>query len=329
MPGKGRHSHSHTHTYDYTEPSYITTGRGIWAVKWSFAGLIATSAFQLVIVVISGSVALLADTVHNIGDAATALPLWVAFRLARRRPSKRFTYGYGRVEDMAGIAIVTIIFLSALAAGYEALERFFRPAEVKYLGAVAAASLVGFAGNEAVAIFRIRVGREIRSAALVADGHHARVDGLTSLAVLLGAGGVWLGYPLADPLVGLAITGVIFMIVRDSAKTVFVRLLDGVDPEVVEEIRHAASHVEGVHDVTDVRVRWVGHWLHAEVNLSTSPEISVQKAHDMASDVRHQLLHRLPSLSNAVIHIDPSSNSGERHHRIPNHAHDDISTHSH
>jgi cation diffusion facilitator family transporter len=274
-------------------------------------------------------VALLADTIHNFGDAATAIPLWVAFTLARRKPSRRFTYGYGRVEDLAGVAIVLTILFSAIVAGYESVNRLLHPRSVEYLWAVVAASVIGFLGNEAVAIFRIRVGREIGSAALVADGYHARVDGLTSLAVLFGAVGVWLGYPLADPAVGLLITVAILHVVWDSARAVFTRLLDGVDPQVIDEIRHAVNHMAGVEDVTEVRVRWIGHRLHAELNIAVSPELTVGEGHEIAREVRHQLLHHLRYLSNATIHIDPVDGSGERYHRIPEHAHDNLPAHSH
>src|SRR2546428_11690327 len=189
------HSH-HDHTHGTIDPELLTTERGIWAVKWSLVGLTATAVFQLLIVIFSGSVALLADTIHNIADAATAIPLWIAFSLARRQPSRRFTYGYGRVEDLAGVVIVLTILFSAVVAGYESINRFLHAQAVKYLWAVAVASIIGFAGNELVAIFRIRVGKQINSAALVADGYHARVDGLTSLAVLFSALGVSFGYPL-------------------------------------------------------------------------------------------------------------------------------------
>ncbi len=273
--------------------------------------------------------ALLADTIHNFGDAATAIPLWIAFTLARKKPSKRFTYGYGRVEDLAGVAIVLTILFSAIVAGYESIDRLFHPRTVMYLWAVIAASVIGFLGNEAVAQLRIKVGKEIGSAALIADGHHARVDGLTSLAVLFGAIGVWLGYPLADPIGGLLITAAIFRIVWESGKSIFTRLLDGVDPEVIDEIKHAVNHTRGVQDVSEVRVRWLGHRLHAEINTAVSPEISVEKGHEIAKEVRHQLLHHLRYLSNATIHIDPVNASGEKHHRITEHTHDDLPAHSH
>ena len=271
-------------------------------------------------VVLSGSVALLADTIHNFGDAGTAIPLWIAFALARRKPNKRFSFGYGRVEDLAGVIIVLIILFSAIVAGYEALDRLLHPKTIGYLWAVALASVIGFVGNEAVAVFRIRVGKEIGSAALVADGYHARVDGLASLAVLFGALGVWLGYPLADPLIGLLITVAILRIVWQSGKVVFTRLLDGVDPEVIEEIDHAAHHVPGVRDVSDVRARWLGHRLHAEVNVAVAPDLSVAAAHAIAKEVQHQLLHHLRYLGSATIHVDPTDESGERYHRVTAHA---------
>jgi cation diffusion facilitator family transporter len=317
------------HDHGVVDPSLLTTSRGIWAVKWSFAALMVTAIAQMVIVYFTGSVALLADTIHNFGDASTAIPLWIAFRLARLRPSKRYTYGYGKAEDLAGVAIVLLILTSAIVAGYESVDRFLNPQPVQLLWAIAIASVVGFIGNELVAIFRIRVGREIHSAALIADGYHARVDGLTSLGVLASAIGIWLGFPLADPLVGLIITMLILRIMWSSAKAIFLRMLDGVDPRIVEEIRHAASHAGGVEGVSDVRVRWIGHWLHAEVNLSVSPELSITDAHELARAARHEILHHLPYLSNAVIHVDPVHQSGESFHRIEKHVHDDLEPHFH
>jgi cation diffusion facilitator family transporter len=324
------HGHDgHSHTHGAVDPSIATSERGIWAIKWSLVVLSATAVLQLVVVLMSGSVALLSDTIHNFGDAATAIPLGIAFALTRMGVSKRFTFGYGRVEDLAGVAIVLIILFSAVVAGYQAVERLLNPQPVGFLWAVAAASLVGFIGNEAVAVFRIRVGREIGSAALVADGYHARTDGWTSLAVLSGAVGVWLGYPLADPIVGLLIAAAILVIVWQSGKAIFTRLLDGVEPETIEEIRHAASEVPGVEDVSEVRARWLGHRLHAEANIAVDPDLSVAEGHAIAREVNHQLLHHLSYLSGAVIHVDPVQEAGEEHHRISAHNHDGLPTHSH
>jgi cation diffusion facilitator family transporter len=291
--------------------------------------LFITAAVQVVIVMITGSVALLADTIHNFGDAATAVPLWIAFTLGKRKPTRRFTYGYGRVEDLAGVAIVLTILFSAVVAGYVSVNRFFHPQQVTHLWALVAASVFGCIGNEAVAQFRIRVGRQIGSAALIADGYHARVDGLTSLAVLFGAIGVWLGYPLADPLIGLLITAAILQIVWESGKSIFTRLLDGVDPQVADEIHHAVGHAPEVREVTEVRIRWLGHRLQAELNIAVNPELSVEKGHEIAKEVRHLLLHHLQYLSDATIHIDPVTASGERHHRIAEHIHGGLPVHSH
>ena len=248
----------------------------------------------------SGSVALLADTIYNIGDATTAIPLWIAFVLARRKPTPTFTYGYGRVEDLAGLIIVVIILISALVAGYEAINRFIHPQPVQALGWVAAAGVIGFVGNEAVAVFRISVGREINSAALIADGYHARTDGLTSLAVVVGALGVWLGFPLADPIIGLLITLAIFGIVWQSSRAVLTRMLDGVDPGIIQEIRHAAEHIPGLQ-IREVKARWLGHRLRAHVVVSAAPETTLVEANGMAESLRQELRHHLPALEDAAI----------------------------
>lgn len=325
----GHPAGGHGHTHGIVDPSIFTTERGIWAVKWSFAGLFVTAFTQVVIVYYSGSIALLADTIHNFGDALTAIPLFFAFILARWKPTKRFTYGYGRVEDIAGVFVVLMIFLSALAVGYMSIDRLLHPQEVTFLWAVAAAALVGCIGNEAVAQLRIRVGTEIGSAALVADGQHARIDGLTSLAVLIGAIGIFLGYPLVDPIIGLIITVAIFGIVWDSGKTIFTRLLDGVDPAILDEIRHSAEHVGGVREITDVRVRWLGHRLHAEINMTVDADLSVERGHAIAKEYRHELLHHLKYLSDATIHVDPATASGPDYHRIAEHSHEGLPPHSH
>jgi cation diffusion facilitator family transporter len=293
----------HGHTHGVVDPTIPTSERGIWAIKWSFVILAVTAALQLAVVIVSDSIALLADAIHNVGDAVTAVPLWIAFRLASRRPSARFTYGLGRVEDLAGLAIVGIILLSAIVAGWEAVNRLIHPHPITYIWAVATAGVIGFVGNEACAIFRIRVGREIDSAALIADGYHARTDGLTSLAVVIGAVGVWLGLPLADPIVGLLITITIFAIVWQSAKTVFTRLLDGVEPHVVRDIRHAAGHVAEVSEVLGIRARWLGHRLTAELDVAMDGQTSVEQAEAVSHKIEHELLIHLPALSTAVVRM--------------------------
>jgi cation diffusion facilitator family transporter len=315
--------------HGFVDPSIASTSRGLWALKWSFVGLLATALFQVVVVALSGSVALLADTIHNFADAATAIPLGIAFWLARRGATRRFTYGLGRVEDLAGAAIVATILASALLAASQAVGRLLHPQPVAMLGAVVVASIIGFLGNEAVAVFRIRVGRQIGSAALVADGYHARVDGWTSLAVLVGALGVWAGYPLADPIVGLLISVAILWLGAQAGRPVLVRLLDGVDPAIVEAARHAAGHVPEVREVTDVRARWIGHRLQAELSVSVSPALSVADAHAVAKAVRHRLLHDVPHVGSVAVHVDPLGEGGDAHHRIPEHAHDGLPAHAH
>lgn len=298
---------SHGHTHGVVDPTIATTERGIWAIKWSFVILAITALFQIAVVLASGSVALLADSIHNVGDAGTAVPLWIAFRLVRRKPSERFTYGYGRVEDLAGVVIVFIILFSAVVAGYEAIDRLLHPQPVQQLLWVTVAGVAGFIGNEVVAVFRIRVGRQINSAALIADGYHARTDGLTSLAVVAGAVGVWLGFPLADPIVGLLITIAIFGIVWQSAKAVFTRMLDGVEPQVIDEIRHAAEHVPGIRAVLDARARWLGHRLVAELDVAIDGDARVREADAHACALERQLMEHLPALAYARVRIRPAN----------------------
>ncbi len=321
--------HAHGDFVPAADPVLAATERASRAVLRSFAGLCATAAFQATVAWYSGSVALLADTVHNLGDAATAIPLWIAFRYARRKPDRKFTYGYGRVEDLAGVVVVAIILASAVAAAIESARRFAAPAPVTSLWAVALAAAVGFLGNEAVALYRIRVGNAIGSAALVADGRHARADGLTSLAVLLGTALVATGFPAADPAVGLVICVVILKIAWDTGKEVFLRLLDGVDPRVGDEIRETVRALPDVKEVTEVRLRWSGHRMYAEVNLAVGGNLSVEEGHAIATEARHRLLHRLPYLSDAIVHVDPANFSGASRHGVPLHRHDDLPGHSH
>lgn len=310
----GNHGHGHGHRHGGVDAAIASSERGLWALKWSLVGLGLTAALQVVVVIISGSVALLADTVHNFGDALSALPLAVAFVLSRRPPSPRFPFGLHRSEDLAGLAIVGLILFSAVFAAYESIQRLIDPQPINALGAVAIAGVIGFLGNEAVAGFRIRVGREIGSAALIADGKHARVDGLTSLAVVAGAAGVALGAPIADPIVGLLISVAIFKIVWDAAQDIGERMLDGIDPAITDHIRSVATSVPGVLEVSDLRARWLGHTIRAEVNATVGDELSATQAHDVAVRVVRALREEVDFLDDAIVHVDPSSSSGEHHH---------------
>lgn len=304
--------HSHD-AADKVDQALETSRRGIWALKISLIGLGATALFQLVIVAISGSVALFADTVHNFSDALTAVPLWIAFALGRRAASRRYTYGFGRAEDLAGVFIVVMIAVSAAVAGWESIQRLFNPQPLENLGWVIAAAIIGFLGNEAVAIFRIRVGNEIGSAALVADGYHARADGFTSLAVLFGAIGVLLGFPLADPIVGLLITVAILFVLRSAARDIWLRLMDAVDPAIVEKLE-AAAHLYGVEAVDDLRVRWLGHRLEAEVAITVDADLPTHSSHAIGEAVRHGLFHAEPMLAVVSVHIDPCGHHGRDDH---------------
>jgi cation diffusion facilitator family transporter len=279
--------------------------RGLRALLVSLAGLGLTAAAQAVVAVLSGSVALLGDTLHNAADALTALPLAVAFVLGRRPANRSYTYGYGRAEDLAGMAVVLAIAASAVAAAVAAVRRLADPGGVSHLWAVAGAALLGFLGNELVARYRIRVGRQIGSAALVADGLHARTDGLTSLAVLLGAGGVALGLDLADPIVGLLITLAIVVVLRDATREVYRRLMDAVDPDLVDRVEAVLRGTPGVRGVGRVRLRWIGHQLRAECEVVVDRDLSVARGHEIVEEAQHRLLHELPRLAAALVHADP------------------------
>ncbi|MDX6351360.1 MAG: hypothetical protein QOF84_6150 [Streptomyces sp.] len=297
--------HSHE-SADKIDAALESSAQGMRALWVSLAVLGVTAAAQAVVVVLSGSVALLGDTVHNAADAMTALPLGVAFLLGRRAATRRFTYGYGRAEDLAGIVIVLTITASAAFAAWTAVDRLLHPQDIRYLPAVAVAAVIGFIGNEWVARHRIRTGRAIGSAALVADGLHARTDGFTSLAVLLGAGGAALGWRLADPVVGLAITAAILLVLRDAAREVFRRIMDAVDPALVDAAEHALLDVPGVRAVGELRLRWIGHRLRAEVAVAVDGELSVRDAHQVAVAAEHALLHAVPRLTAALVHADPA-----------------------
>jgi cation diffusion facilitator family transporter len=262
----------------------------------------------------SGSVAVLADTIHNFADASTAIPLWIAFKLTSKPPNNRYTYGYGRAEDLAGLFVLLMIVGSAAIAFWESLQKLLHPAPIDNLGWVAIAGVAGFAGNELVAQYRIRVGQRIGSAALVADGYHARSDGLTSLAVVLGAAGVWLGMPLADPIIGLVITVAILLVLKDSAVQMWRRLLDAVDPALVEQATRAAASAEGVQGVETLRARWIGHTIHAEALIVADATLNLEQAHEVAERARHAMLHAVPRLSSVTVHVDPAASDGHDYH---------------
>jgi cation diffusion facilitator family transporter len=311
--------HSHD-SADKVDSALESSRDGLRALWISLVALGVTALLQALVVVLSGSVALLGDTLHNVADALTAVPLGIAFLLGRRAATRAYTYGFGRAEDLAGIVIVLVIAGSAVAAGWFAVDRLLSPRTMTHLPWVFAAGLVGFAGNELVARYRITVGRRIGSAALVADGLHARTDGFTSLAVVLAAAGSGLGWAWADPVVGLIITVAIAFVLKDAAREVYHRLMDRVDPAIVERAERELRTVPGIHDVSALRMRWIGHRLHAEAGIVVDSQLTLIAAHEIAADAEHQLTHRVPRLTGATVHVDPASHPGDRHHGELSHA---------
>jgi cation diffusion facilitator family transporter len=314
--------HGHSHGAVRSDVALEASDLGIWAVKISFVGLFLTTVIQLIVFLISNSAGLLADTVHNGADALTTVPLWIAFAVGRRRPTERYTYGYGRAEDVAGLIVVLIVAASGLVAAYQSVEKLLQIASspgTTNLIWVAVAATVGCLGNEAVAVFRIKVGNEIGSAALIADGQHAKADGLTSLAVLAGVLGVWLGFPLADPIVGLFISIAVLFIVKDTALAMWHRIMDAVDPQIVGRIKNTASGVSGVQSVHDLRVRWLGHSLETEMHITVDEDLLTKESHRIAEEVRHRLFHEQAMLSEINIHVDPCGHGGADAHELTTH----------
>jgi cation diffusion facilitator family transporter len=310
--------HSHD-PRDSIDDALTSDARGIRALKISLLGLGVTAVLQLAVVLLSGSVALLADTIHNFSDALTAIPLWIAFALGARVATRRYTFGYRRAEDLAGLFVLLMIVASAILAAYESVSRLINPQPISNIPIVLVAGFVGFLGNEAVALYRIRVGRSIGSAALIADGYHARTDGLTSLAVVAGALGVAAGYPLADPLVGLLITAVILVVLRQATAQMLGRLMDAVEPELVEQVEQTARAVPEVQDIGRVRLRWLGHALETSLTITVDCALSVADGHRVAEEVRHSLLHEVRRLDTALIHVNPCGHTGEDPHALTRH----------
>jgi cation diffusion facilitator family transporter len=295
----------HSHSHGTIDATLFSTQKGLKAVMTSSIILFVGSLFQLIVVILSGSVSLLSDTTHNLGDAATAIPLSIAFILGKKKPNERFNYGYGKAEDLAGVTILIFMLASAIYAAYVSINRLFHPYTPTHLWIIAIASVVGFAINEGAALFRIRVGKEIQSEALIADGKHARMDGITSLTVLIGALGAYLGFPIVDPIVGLFIIALILHTIWESAGPVFTKLLDGADPEIAEQVKRAVAEVNGVKESKDIHIRWLGHTLSIEVTICVNPKLTVAQGHTIAEEVHHELHEHFPHLSHLAVNVDP------------------------
>ena len=298
----------HTHNpADSVDDALEASAQGVRALKISLFVLLATTLLQLVVVFLSNSVALLADTVHNFADALTAVPLWIAFVLARRAASRRYPYGYGRAEDLAGLFIVGVVAASAIVAAWQAIDRLLNPAPVENLGWLMAAGVIGFVGNEAVAIYRIRVGRRIGSAALVADGVHARTDGFTSLAVVIGAIGIALGFPLADPIIGLLISTTIFVLLWGTIRSIGRRLMDGIEPELLDRAEHALEDTPGLEGVGTVRLRWSGHRLSGDAVVILDGDRTLADIQDITAEAESRVRCAVPKLDTFAVHATAGS----------------------
>jgi cation diffusion facilitator family transporter len=309
--------HSHHH---HNVASADLTESGIRALKVSLVILGATAAAQALVVWLTGSVALLADTVHNFSDALVSVPLWFAFAISKRKATPRYPYGFYRVEDLVGLGVVLVIAVSGIWTAYESVQRLIYPSTPQNISLAIAAGVMGGLGNEIVARYRLKVGSEIHSHALMAEGHHARVDALTSFGVVIGLTFVWLGFPLGDPLAGLIITLFIFSIVLEVGKDLLTRIVGKTEDHELDEIRTIARCVEGVKEVGSIRLQWLGHRCFAEMCVAVSPLMSVIEAHTITENVRHDLLHRVSALVDVTIHADPySPESNDSFHDLTAH----------
>ncbi len=327
--GPGEHSHPtgikgffhgllvpHSHDpSDSIDSALEASKEGVKVLKISLVVLLATSVLQLAVAVSSGSVALFADTIHNFSDALTAVPLWIAFVIGRRAATRRYTYGYGRAEDLAGLFIVLVVAVSAIVAAWQSIDRLFHPQPLHNLWWVLAAGIIGFIGNEIVAVYRIRVGRKIGSAALVADGVHARTDGFTSLAVVVGAIGVMLGFPLADPIVGIVISVAIIALLWGTVRSIGRRLMDGIEPELIDKAGAALQATPGVISVSRLQLRWVGHRLQGSATLVVA-DAALSEIETIVHAADHRLEHAMSNLDDMII----STTTAQEAHAP--HAHD-------
>ncbi|MYD09775.1 MAG: cation transporter [Chloroflexi bacterium] len=296
-------THDHSHAELAADRAFLDNQLAVRTVWIALAALGLTTALQIVIYIASNSVALLADTVHNLGDALNSIPLLFAFYIARRAANRRYTYGYGRLEDIAGVFIVISIGFSAAYILYESVQRLLNPMPLANLEWIALAALVGFVGNELVALMQIRVGRRIGSDAMIADGQHALIDGLTSLAVLIAVIGTLIGLPILDPIVGVVIAIAIVGITWNAVKAVWYRMMDAVDPHLVEHVEDHIRALEGVDAVLTLRLRWVGHRMYGVTKIAVPADTSLADSQAIAQAVQHEAGHVIPQLAELNVQI--------------------------
>ena len=287
------------------DPFADSTNAGIRALAVGVVGLTATAVIQATIYFATGSVALLADTLHNGIDLVGTAAVWLAFRLARRGRSDVFSFGYHRFEDLAAVFVAVLIAASAAIVFWEGFRALTGDSHVDNVGAVLAGGLVGFVGNEAVAIYKIRVGKRIESLALEADGKHSRADGLTSLAVVAAALGLMAGLEWADAAAGLAVGFVIARSAYVTGKESLVRLLDGSDPALSDQLMDRAAGVPEIKHVNDLRVRHTGRTVHVVASVCMDASTTLEVAHATAERLREDWQDCLPIGSAVDIHVDP------------------------
>lgn len=295
----GGHSHAHTGAYDNRD--------AVRAVLVSAGALGIAAAVELLSGFAGHSAGVVADGLHNSGDVLTTGVLLASFRLARRPATVRFTAGFGRIEDVATLLIIVVIVVTAAVAAFESIRRLLVPEPFGNVPFAMAAAAVGIVANLGVSEYKTRVGRRIRSTALEADGQHSRIDALVSAGALVGialSGAA--GIKLADPIAGLAITVAILFILGGTVRDLFYRMMDAVDPVIVDGITSAAGSVEGVLGVHDVSARWVGRELMAVLHIDCDAGATLHDAHEVAQRVQHEIQHRVPA-ARIDVHMDPGT----------------------
>ncbi|MBI2773218.1 MAG: cation transporter [Chloroflexi bacterium] len=277
----------------------------------SSGGLTLTSLFELAIALVSGSVALLVDALHNLADSYTTVAIYFGFRMSRRAATSRYPYGFGRAEDVAGVVIVVAIWSSAALAFYQTYEKFVSGSPTTHLTLGMVAAVIGIAGNQIAGRYKIRVGREIKSVPLIVDGKHSLLDAVSSAGALVGLVGVGLGFPQADPIAGVAIGLLIVHIGIDATKEVAARLMDANDEELARAAATIASTVPGVTGVNDVRARWLGREVELRVGLQLAPEMSLRGADQVSEQVRQGLREQIADVRDIVVFAGCSDRRGD------------------